>query len=202
MHGGDFGAIRVAETHAGWMGCAGALAGIVGGVGLSVYSDRVRGAKRMLLVALQAVATACSLAFAVLCSTGHPDGHPKQQGAPLVEGGSGDADAAAPQHVSTATLAALYTTSIGTALCVQSAAPLYYECAVEAAYPIAEGLVTTVLTVASNVATLIFLLVPALPQLGSTQWMNWTLAATCALAMALVCPLAEPRRRLQVDVDD
>ena len=182
----------VAEEQAGWMGFGGAIAGVVGGVGLSAYAD-TRGKKKPLLVGLVVASVVSSLGFALLCAFPEPPSSPSSEAEPA----SGDEQAS----VSSGRLAALYATSIATALCVNAAVPLFYECAVEAAYPIAEGLVTTVLTVSMNVAALLFLLVPYVPNLG-TQWMNWTLAASCLVAVHVVCPLAEPRRRLQIDVDE
>ena len=183
-----------AETQGGWMGFGGAIAGIFGGILLSAYADRAsarQGRKKWLLMALEATAVACALAFAVLCGLPEPSRH---TAAPSNSSSTTSDEA----QVSTWRLTLLYVTSIGVALCVNAAAPLFYEAAVEAAFPIAEGLVTTVLTVSMNIAVLVFLLVPCVPH-GGTQWMNWTLALACALALLIVCPLSEPRKRLQVD---
>jgi FLVCR family MFS transporter len=190
-----------AEMHAGWMGFGGALAGIASGVALSAYADCARGRKKALLVALLAAATACALAFALACRLGGSRVHGSRRSlVALVE--APHVDSAVPGHSrhSAARLVVLYITCVGNALCVNAAVPLFFECAVEAAFPIAEGLVTTSLTVVSNVFSLCFLLIPSLPHVG-TQWMNWALVAACALALLIVSPLAEPRLRLLVDLD-
>ena len=102
--------------------------------------------------------------------------------------------------VSPARMAALYATSIITALCINAAAPIFFESSVEAAYPVGEGLVTIVATVLSNLGCLFFLMAPSITP--NTKWMNWTLVAVCVLSLLLVCPIAEPRGRLQLDMDE
>ena len=80
-----------------------------------------------------------------------------------------------------------------------AATPLYYELAVEATYPVAEGLTTAAITLVQNLFCFLFLLVPqTLPALG-TQWMNWAVVGACAVGLLAVLPLNEPRRRLAID---
>ena len=97
-----------------------------------------------------------------------------------------------------ARLAALYATSVLAALAVNSTAPLYYELAVEACYPIAEGLTTSILTVAMNVVVLGFLAVQAVPDVG-TAWMNPTVAVAAVAALLVLLPVPEHRARLALD---
>ena len=82
--------------------------------------------------------------------------------------------------------------------CVNAAIPLYFELAVEATYPVAEGLTTTGITLLQNAPCLAFLMLPMVPGLG-TKWMNWALVGACFVATLVVVPLAEPSRRLAVD---
>jgi len=187
-----------AESQAGLMGFGGALAGIVGGVALSAFSDRGRGRKKMLLIALMVVAAACALAFALLCTEYIPDSWLllEKEARTMNTDRSGSTKRAG--SVSPARLTALYATSIVTALCINAAAPIFFESSVEAAYPVGEGLVTVVATVLSNLGCLFFLVAPSITP--NTQWMNWTLAAVCVLSLLLVCPIAEPRGRLQLDM--
>ena len=203
-----------AESQAGLMGFGGALAGIVGGVALSAFSDRGRGRKKMLLIALMVVAAACALAFALLCTEYIPDSwlllekeartvnaeaRTVNSEARTVNADQSDSTKKA-GSVSPARMAALYATSIITALCINAAAPIFFESSVEAAYPVGEGLVTIVATVLSNLGCLFFLMAPSITP--NTKWMNWTLVAVCVLSLLLVCPIAEPRGRLQLDMDE
>ena len=176
-----------AQAQAGLLGCWGAIAGMVGGIGLSVCADRVRsrpGRRKALLVGACASATLCFSTFALACA---PSLLPTAWAA-----------------LTTARLVAMYITSIGGSMCINAAIPLYYELAVEATYPIAEGLTTTGLTVLQNLPAGAFLLMPMLPGLGTpggalTQWMNWALVGACIVATLAVLPLEEPSRRLAVD---
>ncbi len=82
---------------------------------------------------------------------------------------------------------------------MNAATPLYYEMAVESAYPIAEGTVTAVLTSVQNAFVFVFLLALQLAPSLSTAWLNWAVVGACAAAFAMVVPLAEQQRRLAVD---
>lgn len=176
-----------AEAQAGRLGCWGAVAGMVGGIGLGVCADRVRsraGRRKALLVGACALAALCFAAFALACA-------PALLPATWVA-------------ATTPRLVAMYVTSIGGSMCINAAIPLYYELAVEATYPIAEGLTTTSLTLLQNLPAGVFLLMPLLPGLGTpggalTQWMNWALVGACVVATLAVLPLEEPCRRLAVD---
>mmetsp|Transcript_13764 Transcript_13764/g.27918 ORF Transcript_13764/g.27918 Transcript_13764/m.27918 type:complete len:214 (+) Transcript_13764:3-644(+) len=176
-----------AEAQAGLLGCWGAIAGIVGGIGLGVCADRVRsrpGRRKALLVGSCALAAVFFSAFAVACA---PSLLP-----------------AAWAAAATARLVIMYITSIGGSMCVNAAIPLFFELAVEATYPIAEGVTTTGLTVLQNLPAGAFLLMPLLPGLGTpggalTQWMNWVLVGASIVATLVVLPLEEPCRRLAFD---
>ena len=158
----------------------GALAGIVGGVGLGLLADRyisTRGQRKRLLVASCALGALGFALFSLACTRGGvldfaPDG---------------------------ARVAVIYGASIFGSLWANAATPIYYELAVEATYPVAEGLTTTAITLVQNGFCFAFLLVPEmLPQLGTT-WMSWAVTGACTLSLLMLLPLAEPRRRLAVD---
>lgn len=60
-----------AERQAGLLGCYGALAGMVGGIGLGFWADRVRarrGQRKALLVSAIALSAVCFTGFALACS--------------------------------------------------------------------------------------------------------------------------------------
>ena len=65
-------------------------------------------------------------------------------------------------------------------LLVNGTIPLFYELGVESAYPIAEGLTTSVLTLINNFWCLVFLFVPSIPGLGSsTSWFMIIIPIRC-----------------------
>ena len=169
-----------AEKHAGLLGCWGAIAGAVAGVVLGVGADRVPAGKRKgLLVGTCAVATLCFVGFALVCA---PALLPPSW-TPTVDG----------------RLVWMYATCIGGSAAVNAAIPLYFELAVEATYPVAEGLTTTSFTVLMNLLVGLFLALPSLPTVG-TAWMNWALVGACALATLSVLPLSVLHNRLAVDM--
>ena len=97
-------------------------------------------------------------------------------------------------------LGVLYLGAVLASLAFNAAVPLFYELAVEASYPIGEGLVTMLVTVGMNIGVLIFLFLPNIPGIG-TIWMNYTAAVAGAVAFCIILPLSEKRIRLAVDVD-
>jgi len=165
----------LAQDEAGWMGFWGALAGMVAGVGLGLLSDTVhlRGRKKPLVLAASALGSFSYFLFSGLCSR-------------LLKGGERNF------------ITELYAASILGALSCNAMIPLFFEMAVETAYPVAEGLTTSILTVASNIATLLVLGMQNLPGIG-TQWMNWCCAAACFLPIILITPFPELHHRLDFD---
>ena len=63
----------------------------------------------------------------------------------------------------------LYVNVISSFILTNAAIPLYYEITVEAAYPIAEGLVTLTITWLMNMCGLVFLFVFMIPELGESH---------------------------------
>ena len=65
------------------------------------------------------------------------------------------------------------------------AAPMYYELAVDAVYPVAEGLTTTVLTVFNNVGCFIFMILP-IAGVAIGDWVNYFVGGACLLAVIML----------------
>jgi len=162
-----------AQDIAGMMGFWGAFASIIGGTLMGLAADKI-GRKKPLILSACAVATLMYLTFACLCSR--------------IFGGTG---------TSGVFIAGLYATSITAALLSNAVIPLFFEMAVEAAYPVAEGLTINILTVISNIASMIFLFLPAL--ITSTQWMNWACAGALFLPIVLMAPMVEKQVRMTFD---
>ena len=51
---------------------------------------------------------------------------------------------------------------------MNSTVPLFFETACEVTYPVAEGVTNLVLTLANNIAGLVFLLIQMIPHIGNT----------------------------------
>ena len=86
-------------------------------------------------------------------------------------------------------------------LCANAVTPLFYELAVEATYPVAEGLTTTALTLLQNVACGLFLLQPTLLPGLDGRVLTLVLVAACVTSSLVLLPLREPRRRLAIDTE-
>ena len=202
----------------------GAIAGIVGGVGLGLSADRVigiAGCRKLLLLGCCALGGVGFGLFALATTAGGLF-ETATDGARLVwiyvasVFGSLWCVTTSSAHLSPSELSArpspLRSISLSLSLPNPSrsprrasygrcnaATPLYYELAVEATYPVAEGLTTAAITLVQNLFCFLFLLVPqTLPALG-TQWMNWAVVGACAVGLLAVLPLNEPRRRLAID---
>ena len=79
--------------------------------------------------------------------------------------------------------------------------PLFYETAVETAYPIAEGSTVCMLTTMNNIGCLLFLFAPNVPILNEyPAWANWTLVGSCAFGFLVLLPFKQNYNRLDFDV--
>jgi MFS transporter, FLVCR family, disrupted in renal carcinoma protein 2 len=157
-----------AESESGWLGFYGSVAGCVAGMACGVFADRFGSMKRIAL-GNSLAAAAAFLVFGLYCSGALP--------------------------MSTG---ALYASSVLGGLLINSTIPLFFELAVETAYPVAEGLSGGVLALMNNVFCLLFLLVAMVPGLG-TAWMNWAVVAAALIGFGLMVPFREDYKRLRVD---
>ena len=79
--------------------------------------------------------------------------------------------------------------------------PLFFEMAVETAYPVAEGTSSGLLTVAVNILQLVFYIFPMLPNFG-LKWINWCTFVTYAACILLLALWRERYYRSEVDDRD
>lgn len=110
-----------AQNEAQWLGFYSTLAGCAGGVALGLIADSLGGKMKRIILPLCLVAGACFLYFSLACMDAVPHG-----------------------------TAVVYTVCILGGLALNGTIPLYFESAVESAYPIAEGSTTCMLTVFNN----------------------------------------------------
>eukprot|EP00042_Codosiga_hollandica_P026034 m.120030 g.120030 ORF g.120030 m.120030 type:complete len:472 (-) comp52074_c0_seq2:819-2234(-) len=160
-----------AQTESGWIGFYGTIASCVSGIALGLVSDRLGGKMKAILLLICAVSLAMFLWFALAC-----------------------------QGVVLKATSVLYTSSIAGGFFLNGAIPLFYELGVETTYPIAEGITTGVLTSLNNVAGLIFLAIPEIPNLGNI-WANWALVAACGFSFLCMVFFQEHYRRTSVDLE-
>lgn len=76
--------------------------------------------------------------------------------------------------------------------------PLFFELAVELAYPVSEGVVGGFLTLCWNVVSVIFLLTMQMP-MDSVLWMDYILAIQGLVVVLLMILVKEEYRRTSID---
>jgi FLVCR family MFS transporter len=144
-----------AEDIAGWLGFYSTLAGCVGSLILGRLADRLGGHMKMMIILMNAAATASFLWFTLICI------------------------GAAPQSGNS-----YFTSTILGGVFISASTPVYYEIAVrcsylnslvievsnydqvETMYPVAEGVTTGIVTTVNNLGCLVFLILPYFPSLG------------------------------------
>ena len=147
------------QSTASWIGFWSNLGGNLGGMLLSLIADS-RGLKRNqfrgLLVGLSLAGVLVYAAFAVQVARGQ------------------------------LTLTSMWVLCILGGVVVNSGVPLFYELAVDAAFPVAEGLSTAVMTMMHDITELIFLVLPS-AGLEIGNWVNYSVGGACAVS--LLCML-------------
>jgi len=64
----------------------------------------------------------------------------------------------------------IFSTYIAANVFMGASVPLFFELACEVTYPVAEGVTNLVLTLVNNIAGLIFLLIPLIPNIGMLDY--------------------------------
>ena len=96
-------------------------------------------------------------------------------------------------------LPTIYALCVLSGVFVNSTVPLFFELAVDAAYPVSEGLTTVLLTLLNNVFGLIFLLLPTIGiQVGN--WVNVLSGSACAIAAVFMVAFNGSLQRTRVDM--
>lgn len=157
------------EKIAGWLGFGTSMTGIVAGVALSWLADHVsRHMKAIQLVLLSGAAVSYTL-FTLMCARIIP-----------------------------------YNKTVLFLSCglggffTNGSIPLFFEMAVETAYPVAEGITSVFLISCANVPQLIFYIFPMLPNFG-LKWINWCILVTYAACVPLLALWKERYYRSEVD---
>ena len=94
--------------------------------------------------------------------------------------------------------AILYFTFITGGFFANATIPLFFEMAVETAYPVAEGITSGFLTMSCNLLQLVFYIFPLLPNFG-LKWINWCTFVTYAVCIPLLALWRERYYRSEVD---
>ncbi|XP_015765955.1 PREDICTED: disrupted in renal carcinoma protein 2 homolog [Acropora digitifera] len=157
------------EKTAGWLGFGTSMIGIVSGIGLSWLADHVsHHMKAIQLVLLFAAAVSYTL-FTLICARYIPYNK-----------------------------SVLFITCILGGFFTNGTIPLFFEMAVETAYPVAEGITSTLLIGFANVPQMIFYVFPMLSNIG-LQWINWCILITYAVCVPLLALWKERYYRSEVD---
>jgi len=98
-------------------------------------------------------------------------------------------------------LSTFFAICVLTGVCVLGSYPIFYEAAVEAVYPIGEGLSTSVLTTMTNLFNLIFLLLPAFSVKIGT-WVIYVSAVSCLFSLLCVYFFNGQLKRVAEDLDE
>ena len=125
-----------AEDESGWIGFYSTVAGCISGIVIARIADTKGHAKAWMLLLTLGAAVSFTW-FALVCINVLPRARWSYYLSSLVGGAF-----------------------------LSGATPIFYEAAVEATYPIAEGTCTSVVTTLNNVGCFIFLFVPDIPRLG------------------------------------
>lgn len=94
--------------------------------------------------------------------------------------------------------AVLFVTCILGGFFTNGTIPLFFEMAVETAYPVAEGITSGLLTVSENILQLVFYIFPMLPNFG-LKWINWCIFITYTACIPLLALWRERYYRSEID---
>ncbi|XP_070536562.1 solute carrier family 49 member 4 homolog isoform X2 [Ptychodera flava] len=162
--------LHVSQEEAGWIGFWGNIAGAAAGIMIARFVDCIGGRIKVILIVMFSGAMLSFGWYLLLCY----------------------------QLIAFNTVM-LYASMIAIAVFINGTIPLFYEGAVEATYPIAEGITTTTLTWLNNFFALLFLLILTIPS-EKTAWMNWCMLGAIVISMPLLILFKETRNRLAVDL--
>ncbi|KAL9988621.1 hypothetical protein ACROYT_G003087 [Oculina patagonica] len=132
----------IGEKTAGWLGFGASMAGIVAGISLSILADHISRHMKAIQFVLLVSATVCFALFAFMCAGIIPY-----------------------------CKAVLFLTYILGGFFANGTIPLFFEMAVETAYPVAEGITSGFLMMSANFLLLVFYIFPLLPKFG-LKWIN------------------------------
>ena len=165
------------QTTGEWVGFFSNISGNVAGLCISTISDtllksRGVGLKRKILIAFSLMAAVLYILFSLVVVY--------------------------PAWLEAIGLPGIYALCIVGGTLINSTPPLFYELAVDAVFPIAEGLTTTVLTLTNNIGGLLFLLIPSLG-IKPGPWVMFATAACCLLSAGCMACSNQQFARSKVD---
>ena len=124
-------AFAFSQTDAAWVGFASTVAGAIGGVVMGRFADAFPGRLTRIIAVLYTAATACVLAFALICIGALPFSLP-----------------------------AVYALSVATGFLMYATYPLFFELAIETSFPIPEACTAAALVCAQAVVQSAYLFIP------------------------------------------
>ncbi|XP_067649944.1 solute carrier family 49 member 4-like [Haliotis asinina] len=162
----------ISQADAGWLGFYGFLAAAATGIIVGRFADRFQRRLRLILVLLDVLALLSFLWMILLIL-----------------------------NIIPRTKEELYAANIVKSVVNGADSPLFFELVCEVSYPVAEGITNLSLTAFNNVASLIFLGLLSIRNIG-TVWMNWFLIAAFSVSILLLVLLGEGKKRSDVDVEE
>ncbi|XP_068673644.1 solute carrier family 49 member 4 homolog [Montipora foliosa] len=161
---------KVDAVTAGWLGCSSTIAGVFSGIVLARYADFVKNKTKQLLVLLLALSTISMLIFSLSCVSILPSTKP-----------------------------ILYSSIIFGGFVCNGTLPLFFELAVERAYPVGEGIAGGILQTVANLITLLFYVAFMVPH-SHVLWMNWVAVGGLGICTLGLIIYREKFTRLNLDI--
>merc|ERR1711970_170775 len=165
----NFRPLGISDETIGQIGLFSVLSQCICSIGIGFFTDRLKQHMKLTLLILLMLATGCFVWLMMICLK------------------------ILPHQIEYIYVAVILATSINFCCC-----PLFFEMAVEMAYPVNEGLVGGFLTGVYNLIGIIFLFIFFIPNIGFV-WINYVLVGSTALAIPAVMLINESYNRSNVD---
>ncbi|XP_065178296.1 solute carrier family 49 member 4 homolog [Sycon ciliatum] len=165
----------ISQSHAGWIGFFSTVAGAVGGMLVAGIADRFGGKLRQILIVLFMASTVFFSWFAV---TG--------------------IDKVSIFESDMLKKVSFYMSSIIGGFFINSTIPLFFEMAVEAAFPISEGIAAVIIMLSNNIFSIVLLFALQIHGIG-ISWTTWSLVGSCALSIPILAVLKDRYVRSSLD---
>ncbi|XP_060602799.1 solute carrier family 49 member 4-like [Ruditapes philippinarum] len=160
----------ISQADAGWMNFYGSIGGVVVGILLGRFVDRIQRITKTIIVLLYICAAVDFTLFTLMCVKILP--HSK---------------------------VAFYATIIIGSIITNSSMPLFMEITCEASYPVAEGVTAGFLGMMINLGATAFLSVELIPNVD-TGWANWALVGVYIAAIPLMMCYKAQYKRIDIDI--
>lgn len=160
---------NIGEKEAGWIGFCGSCGSIVSSLIVPRVADYLKRLMKKMVIVFFVVGFISVLVFSLACIGVIPQSR-----------------------------VLFIASNIITHMALAGSVPLLFELACENAYPTGEGTANGVMTIINNFASLVFLAIMMIPNIGSL-WMNWMLLGSIGICFPALIIMKERYRRLEID---